>query len=479
MADSAVHGMRVLIVEDDHALREALVDTLEVAGCSVEAAAAGDEALALLQRCVPDVMLSDVNMPGMDGHELLRRVRSAHPHVPVVLITAFGSIERSVQAMRDGASDYLVKPFQPGQLIEVIARLGPAAATRGEDPVAVAPVSQELLALARRVAATDSTVLLCGESGTGKEVLARYIHRQSTRAAKPFVAVNCAAIPDNMLEAMLFGYEKGAFTGAHAAMPGKFEQADGGTLLLDEISEMDAALQAKLLRVLQEREVERLGARCPQAVDVRVIATTNRDLHAEIAAGRFREDLYFRLGVFPLQCPALRERVEDILPLAGRLVRTHAAKMRHVPVEFAADARQALLAHPWPGNVRELDNAMQRALILQEGVLISAQHLRLEPLAGSVLRTPVAGREARVEPSATATASSAPADHAALSDDLRLREFQLIVDMLRDTRGSRSGAAERLGISARTLRYKLARLRESGFDVDAAVRGSRTLAEVR
>ncbi|MCG3169647.1 MAG: Regulatory protein AtoC [Pseudomonadales bacterium] len=471
MRESPVRGMRVLIVEDDHELREALADTLDVAGCEVEAAAAGAEALARLAHAAPDVLVSDVNMPGMDGHELLRHARRSHPQVPVVLITAFGSIERSVRAMRDGASDYLVKPFEPAQLIEVIARLGPQAASRGEDPVAVAPASVELLALARRVAATDSTVLLCGESGTGKEVLARYIHRRSARAASPFVAVNCAAIPENMLEAMLFGHEKGAFTGAHAAMPGKFEQADGGTLLLDEISEMDAALQAKLLRVLQEREVERLGGRRPQAVDVRVIATTNRDLRAEMAAGRFREDLYYRLGVFPLHCRPLRERVEDILPLAGRLVRAHAAKMRHVPVEFAADARAALLAHPWPGNVRELDNAMQRALILQDGAAIGAAHLRLEPAPGAESLAPFRSEPASHPPAVAAAEAAEPGGAGDdLRDELRQSEFRLIVGMLRDTRGSRNDAAERLGISPRTLRYKLARLRESGFDVEAALR---------
>jgi len=463
MRESAVRGMRVLIVEDDADLREALADTLELAGCRVAAAPGAQEALVLLAASPVDVVVSDVNMAGMDGHELLRRIRALHPQVPVVLITAFGSIERSVQAMRDGASDYLVKPFQPAQLLEVIARFGSAAGSGDDDPVAVARESVELLQLARRVAATDSTVLLCGESGTGKEVLARYIHRHSGRSEHAFVAINCAAIPENMLEAMLFGHEKGAFTGAYAAMPGKFEQADGGTLLLDEISEMDAALQAKLLRVLQEREVERLGGRRPLAVDVRVIATTNRDLRAEVASGRFREDLYYRLSVFPLRCLPLRERGEDILPLAERLVRQHAVKMHHVPVQFDAGAVRALLAHPWPGNVRELDNAMQRALILQGGAVVSVAHLRLEP-------APSPGPRAEPAPVAPPAVSGDGDEQASgLSGDLRLREFQLIVNMLKDTRGSKATAAERLGISPRTLRYKLARMRESGLDVDAAL----------
>jgi len=464
VAEQAVRGTRVLIVEDDAALREALADTLELAGCRVAAAPGAPEALALLAASAVDVVVSDVNMAGMDGHELLRRIRALQPQLPVVLVTAFGTIERSVQAMRDGASDYLVKPFQPAQLLEVIARLGPGAGSGDEDPVAVARESVELLQLARRVAATDSTVLLCGESGSGKEVLARYIHRHSSRRERAFVAINCAAIPENMLEAMLFGHEKGAFTGAHAAMPGKFEQADGGTLLLDEISEMAPALQAKLLRVLQEREVERLGGRRPQAVDVRVVATTNRDLRAEVAGGRFREDLYYRLSVFPLRCPALRERPADILPLAGRLVRRHAAKMHHVPVQFDAGAERALLAHPWPGNVRELDNAMQRALILQPGAVLTAEHLRLEPALS-------AGAPAAVPPLAPEDQGDAGEQAAGLSGDLRLREFEIIVNVLKDTRGSKATAAERLGISPRTLRYKLARMRESGLDVEAALQG--------
>jgi two-component system, response regulator FlrC len=463
MREQSLRGKRILLAEDDAALREAIGDTLELAGCRVTGVPGGREALAVLARESIDMLVTDVNMDGMDGHELLRHVREAHTHIPVVLITAFGSIEKSVEAMRHGAADYLVKPFQPAQLLDVVRRYAVCHGAQDDEPVAVAQSSIELLQLAQRVACTDSTVLLCGESGTGKEVLARYIHRHSPRARRTFVAINCAAIPENMLEAMLFGHEKGAFTGAHASMPGKFEQADGGTLLLDEISEMDAALQAKLLRVLQEREVERLGARKPQAVDVRVIATTNRDLREEVRAGRFREDLYYRLSVFPLHCLPLRERVRDIMPLAERLVRVHATKMRHVPVHFDESAQQAMLAYAWPGNVRELDNALQRALILQTGSAIAVQHLRLDPSVASF------GRALEPEPAAPEPVAQEVAGAPALSDDLRLREFQIIVGMLRDTRGSKSNAAEKLGISPRTLRYKLARMRESGLDVDAAL----------
>ncbi|PWU30869.1 sigma-54-dependent Fis family transcriptional regulator, partial [Pseudomonas sp. RW407] len=308
---------RILLVEDDRALREALSDTLLIGGCEFTAVDSAEAALVALQREAFGLVVSDVNMPGMDGHQLLGLIRARYPQLPVLLMTAFGAVERAVDAMRQGAADYLVKPFEPKVLLELVARhaQGQVPVAEGEGPVAVEPASRQLLELAARVARSDSTVLISGESGTGKEVLARYIHQQSPRANKPFIAINCAAIPDNMLEATLFGHEKGAFTGAIAAQPGKFELADGGTILLDEISEMPLALQAKLLRVLQEREVERVGARKPIELDIRVLATTNRDLLGEVAAGRFREDLYYRLSVFPLAWRALRERPADILPL--------------------------------------------------------------------------------------------------------------------------------------------------------------------
>jgi two-component system response regulator FlrC len=303
-------------------------------------------------------------------------------------------------------------------------------------------------------------VLISGESGTGKEVLARYIHQHSHRASQPFIAINCAAIPDNMLEATLFGHEKGSFTGAIAAQAGKFEQADGGTILLDEISEMPLGLQAKLLRVLQEREVERVGARKPITLDIRVVATTNRDLAGEVAAGRFREDLYYRLSVFPLAWRPLRERTADILPLAERLLARHVNKMKHSAARLSPEAQACLIGYPWPGNVRELDNAIQRALILQQGGLIQPQDFCLSgPVAcaplPALVQAPVRPVEVQSEPAG------------ALGDDLRRREFQMIIDTLRTERGRRKEAAERLGISPRTLRYKLAQMRDAGMDVEA------------
>ncbi|MBC3374773.1 sigma-54-dependent response regulator transcription factor FleR [Pseudomonas sp. SWRI92] len=456
-------AIKVLLVEDDRALREALADTLLLAGHDYAAVGSAEDALLAVAREPFSLVVSDVNMPGMDGHQLLGLLRARQPQLPVLLMTAHGAVERAVDAMRQGAADYLVKPFEPKALLDLVARhaLG-SLAVEGEGPVALEPASAQLLELAARVARSDSTVLISGESGTGKEVLARYIHQQSRRASEPFIAINCAAIPDNMLEATLFGHEKGSFTGAIAAQPGKFEQADGGTILLDEISEMPLGLQAKLLRVLQEREVERVGARKPISLDIRVVATTNRDLAGEVAAGRFREDLYYRLSVFPLAWRPLRERTADILPLAERLLAKHVNKMKHATARLSAEAQACLIAYPWPGNVRELDNAIQRALILQQGGLIQPEDFCL---AGPVACAPLPALKpvpTQVQP-VEVTGESA----GALEDDLRRREFQMIIDTLRAERGRRKEAAERLGISPRTLRYKLAQMRDAGMDVEA------------
>ncbi|WP_447768739.1 sigma-54-dependent transcriptional regulator [Pseudomonas kilonensis] len=458
-------AIKVLLVEDDRALREALADTLVLAGHDYAAVGSAEEALLAVGREAFSLVVSDVNMPGMDGHQLLGLLRASQPQLPVLLMTAHGAVERAVDAMRQGAADYLVKPFEPKALLDLVARhaLG-SLAVEGEGPVAIEPASAQLLELAARVARSDSTVLISGESGTGKEVLARYIHQQSRRASEPFIAINCAAIPDNMLEATLFGHEKGSFTGAIAAQAGKFEQADGGTILLDEISEMPMGLQAKLLRVLQEREVERVGARKPISLDIRVVATTNRDLAGEVAAGRFREDLYYRLSVFPLAWRPLRERTADILPLAERLLNKHVNKMKHAAARFSAQAQACLIAYPWPGNVRELDNAIQRALILQQGGLIQPEDFCL---AGPVACAPLPALSP-VPAAAFAPAVEVEGESAgALGDDLRRREFQMIIDTLRAERGRRKEAAERLGISPRTLRYKLAQMRDAGMDVEA------------
>ena len=447
--------MRILVVEDDPRLREAIVDTLMLKGHEVSEAPNGIEAMAVLTHQDIDLVLSDINMPGMDGLELLDKVKQAHPWLPMVLMTAYGDVGQAVKAMQRGANDYLMKPFE---LAELDALLKPfnndGELLDDSEPVCEALASQQLFQMAQRVAQTDSTVLISGESGTGKEVLARYIHQNSDRKKQPFIAINCAAIPENMLEAMLFGYEKGAFTGAYAASPGKFEQADGGTLLLDEITEMDLGLQAKLLRVLQERQVERLGGKKTIDLDVRIIATTNRELADYVAEGNFREDLYYRLSVFPLQWLPFRDRQDDILPLAKRLLAHHAQKMKRPVPQLLADAEQKLLSHPWPGNVRELDNTMQRALIMQVGPQLFANDFILTPVPKNRQLNTVVTPEAAV------------VDDGELGNDLKNREVELIVRALKEE-PSRKEAADRLGISPRTLRYKMARLREDGVDVEA------------
>jgi two-component system response regulator FlrC len=462
----------VLVVEDDPDLREALVDTLELAGCTVLQADSAETALTIIPKQALDIIVSDINMGAMDGLELLKHVRANYPQLPMLLVTAYASISASVEAIQNGAIDYLVKPFKPQQLVETLARyVGGANSQDDTQPVAEELSSQQLLQLARRVAETDSTVLICGESGTGKEVLARYIHSHSPRAKQPFIAINCAAIPENMLEGMLFGHEKGAFTGAYSSAPGKFEQANGGTLLLDEISEMDISLQAKLLRVIQEREVERLGGRKTIQLDVRIIATTNRFLEQEVRDGKFREDLFYRLSVFPLQWLPLRERRQDIVPIAQRMLQSHTEKMGRSPVSLDASAVAALNAHCWPGNVRELDNVVQRALIMQAGSVISDFHLRLDPF-NTALGLQMTEAVTAAPASQSDTESVLDADSNALENDLQRREFEIIIETLKGEGGSRKHTAEKLGISPRTLRYKLARMRDSGINVDTALMGA-------
>lgn len=448
---------KIMIVEDDNELREALCDTLELAGFDYIEAPDAEEALKLLSKHQVDMVVTDVNMPGMDGHQLLDEVHKLHPGLPVMLITAFGQVSKAVDAIKAGAVDYLMKPFDSSALISAVRRFAVGAVETSEvqQPIAEEASSKQLLQLARRVAASDSTVLISGESGTGKEVLAQYIHNNSSRADKPFIAINCAAIPENMLEATLFGHEKGAFTGAYASSPGKFEQADGGTLLLDEVSEMDLGLQAKLLRVLQEQEVERIGGRKVIALNVRVLATTNRKLESYVSEGRFREDLYYRLNVFPLQWKPLRERPADIVPLAELLFRKYCQKMQRPLVSLSGDVNDALSAYSWPGNVRELDNVVQRALILQTGSEIRVVDLMLDP--ADISQAEIVDEKDAIDEDDLA---------GQLGEGMRQHEFQLIIDALKLTHGSRKDAAENLGISPRTLRYKLAKMRELGLDLD-------------
>ncbi len=443
----------VLIVEDDAGLREALVDTLLLADYQVVAADSAEQAIMMLGRQPVDIVVSDIQMGEMNGLALLKAIKAKDANLPVLLMTAYATIDDAVQAMRDGATDYLSKPFAPEVLLNLVGRYAPAQKVESRQPVVGDPRSEELLMLARKVGRSEATVMVLGPSGSGKEVLSRYIHDNSQRANNSFVAINCAAIPENMLEATVFGYEKGAFTGAIQACPGKFEQAQGGTLLLDEITEMDLALQAKLLRVLQEKEVERLGARKTISLDVRVIATSNRDLKEAVARGEFREDLYYRLNVFPITWLPLGQRSGDIIPLAEHLISRHASQQGLGTFTLSASARNKLLQHAWPGNVRELENVCQRALILCEGNTIDATDLMIEPATGQAV--------------AVATIEEPEEDNSRLGNELRHQEHQIILDTLTACKGKRKDVAEKLGISPRTLRYKLARMRDQGIDVPA------------
>lgn len=466
----------VLIVEDDLELLDALITTLEINGFDFVGVDSAKEALEILDKDAVDIVVSDINMPAMNGFELMNEVLRRHPGLPMILMTAYGQISQAVSAMQSGASDYLVKPFDSNSLVSTLQKYVGDTSHEPNDsrPVAADQSTKRLFQLARKVAVTDSTVLISGESGTGKEVLARFIHQHSERAKNPFIAINCAAIPENMLEAILFGHEKGAFTGAHASMPGKFEQANGGTLLLDEISEMELGLQAKLLRVLQEREVERIGGRKSIELDVRVLATTNRELKDYVRDGRFREDLYYRLSVFPIHWLPLRERPGDIQPLALHLLHAHAKKMQLSSAKFDESALTTIGNYSWPGNVRELDNVVQRALILQQGGIISAFDLCID---GVGLDNPghPGGSAGNLDARVTALAdpyyqqsSEVKNDDAdsGLGEEMKMREFQIILDTLKNEGGRRNRAAEKLGISPRTLRYKIARMRDFGIDID-------------
>lgn len=445
----------ILVVEDDANLRNALCDTLSLAGYHVSGTAHGQSALDTIANEHVGLLLSDLQMEPMDGHTLLKKVKAVMPELPVVMMTAYGTVQSAVEAMHQGASDYLLKPFEAEDLLQRVQRYMQQTEDNSE-MIAESQSAKNLQSLAKRVADTDATVLINGESGTGKEVLAQFLHRNSSRVDKPFVAINCAAIPENMLEATLFGYEKGAFTGASQAYAGKFEQANHGTLLLDEITEMDLGLQAKLLRVLQEKEVERIGGRKVLSLDVRVLATSNRHLHEEVKAGRFREDLFYRLNVFPLHIAPLRERREDVLAIAQRLLQRHAKQSQRPALSLTKSAEHKLLSHAWPGNVRELDNVIQRALILQQGNDINDNDIVFESLTGPSpmpMSTP-----SYAAPEATST----PVENTA---DLRSQEQRHILDMLEKNQGSRRITAKELGISERTLRYKIARFREQGIEI--------------
>ena len=449
------HRLPILVVEDDPSLREAIGDTLELSGRAYVAVDGGEAALKVLAEKAFSIVVSDVRMMPMDGITLLKEIRARLPHLPVVLMTAYAEVDKAVDAMRSGACDFLLKPFEPQALLAHINKYELPASDDGAGVVANDPASRELFAIAQRVAQTDATVLLTGESGVGKEVVARYIHRHSARKDGPFVAINCAAIPDSLLEATLFGYEKGAFTGAQQAQAGKFEQAQDGTLLLDEVTEMPMGLQAKLLRVLQEREVERVGGKKPVALNIRIVATSNRDMAEAVAKGVFREDLYYRLNVFPIAIPSLRQRPEDIVAIARHFVTEHGGRFGRTGMTLSPAAEASLAAHAWPGNIRELENVVQRALIMASGSVIGPEALNL------VVR-PV---EAGFQFNRVSTAPELPVvvtEPGKKVDNMKDLERDHILRTLAEVGGSRKKAIERLGISERTLRYKLQQYRDEG-----------------
>ena len=446
---------KILIVEDDCKLQEALVDTLELNNFAVVAVGSAEDALVALDDEIA-MVFTDIRMDGsMDGYQLMERIRAIKPYLPIVLMTAYGTVEQAVEAIKAGAVDYILKPFEANVLVEKAKSYFYRDASKEEDFVVADPAMIQLKTMAKKVAESNASVMILGQSGTGKEVLARYIHNQSGRYREPFIAINCAAIPENMLEATLFGYEKGSFTGALKAMPGKFEQAQGGTIFLDEIAEMKVDLQAKLLRVLQEMEVERIGSTKTIPLNVRVLSASNVDIKQVITEGNFREDLFYRLNVFPMKLPSLKERKKDIAAIAEKLLQRHCGHSRVEPM-MSAPAMKALLDYSWPGNIRELDNVIQRALVMMSGDTIQLADILLdEILTAEKVTDNIQVLEAEREKGADNL----------LPLDLKEREVQIILDTLKANDGHRQKTAEALNISPRTLRYKLAKFKEQGLDV--------------
>ncbi len=454
---------RILYLDDEPAVGLILQDTLERLGHAPVGARNVPEALAALARGDVELIISDVRMPGLGGMEFLQLVRQEGYDTPLIMLTGFASIENAVESIRAGALDYITKPVRPEQLAHAVAKALDFSRLQRENEalrrevmefrkereiIGESAAVRRVLLAAYAAAPTRATVLLQGESGTGKELFARAIHDQSERRDRPFIKLNCAALPEGLVESALFGHEKGAFTGAIRRVEGAFERAHGGTLLLDEISEMRLDLQAKLLRVLQEQEFERVGGTQPIKVDVRIIATTNRDLSKEAAAGRFRQDLYFRLSVLPIDLPPLRERSEDIPLLAQRFAVQSAAEIGKQISGISPDALALLQRYSWPGNVRELQHAMERAVILSSGPTLQQAHFQAVRAA---LATPVASTDSRVHDT-----PAVPPDAILLTSlDVAEAEARLIERALETTGGNRTRAAELLGLSVRTLRNKL------------------------
>lgn len=493
--------LRVLVVDDDPGMRDGMAMSLKRAGFVTEQAKSGEEALRMTRPGAFDAVVTDLRMIGMDGLQLTARLKALDPGMPVLLVTAFGSLDTAREAMRLGAFDYLSKPFSPDELVNAVRKAIQSeghlkAEAPGEAPVILTqdPVLAETLALARRAADSRATILIQAESGTGKELLAKLIHAASPRRKGAFVAINCAAIPENLLESELFGYEKGAFTGATSAKPGRFEMAEGGTLVLDEIGELPLALQGKLLRALQERTVDRLGGNRPIQVDVRLIALTNRDLATEVREGRFREDLYYRLNVIPLRLPPLRERTADLVLLAVHFAERYARENDRSTPKLSPSFLAALGRHPWPGNIRELENAIQRCVVLNPGNTLSERDLRWLLGADQMEGLPEDPPESMTENAPTAPFATVLPDlpsGVVIADPKRpLRDVSLgtlvalplglslpelerfwLLSTLAALEGNRTHCAQQLDIALRTVRNKINEYRAQDFEIPASGHG--------
>jgi DNA-binding NtrC family response regulator len=442
---------RVLVVDDDPVIRKIIADRMRAQGHEVEMAADGEAALRAVADFDPELVLLDMKMPEKDGFEVLEALQRAESPPNVVMITAHGNIERAVRAIQLGAADFIAKPFEAAHLDHVVSRVLQAAALRQRVQQLQSELSdrhtlvrgsskamQEALALAGRAAASTATVLLLGESGTGKEVLARHIHTQSPRSDGAFVALNCATLAGDLLESELFGHEKGAFTGAHKAKPGSIEQAEGGTLFLDEVGELGAGAQAKLLRVLQERQFQRVGSTKTLDADIRIVAATNRELKKEVEDGAFREDLYYRLNVVSIRLPPLRNRVEDLQPLVEHALARYAAELGRAPLSISEEAWRLLRAHPWPGNVRELNNVIERAAVLAPDDCIEVDDL---PEELRELEAPPDADTSAIRPTTSEDPEVRPYRDAVLD-----AKRAIIRCALEKTGGHQTKAAELLGV---------------------------------
>jgi len=461
---------KVLIVDDDDNMRTAVQTTLERMGIDVTTAENGKEGLDLAKSNNFDLIISDMRMPIMDGETMFKMLKAGGIDTKVCFITAYGTVDSAVKLIKEGAFDYILKPFAPEVVEELVRRAflldDTIPVVDEKKTVFKSPYMSQIFSIAKDVAESEATVLITGESGTGKEVLARYIHENSKRKGE-FVAINCAAIPESLIESELFGYERGAFTGAINKKEGKFELADDGTLLLDEIGEIPINLQAKLLRVLQEKEIERLGGTKKQKVDVRIIATTNRNLREEVKNGNFREDLFYRLNVINIEIPPLRERKEDIEPLTLFFIDKYCNINKKPQKKLTKDALDLLKSYDWPGNVRELEHTIERAVILSKDQFITPLNLFIHGISINSYNEYLTNRD-KSENYELVSETDEVSKPVKISAGMTIADMEreLILNTLKETKGNRTKAAEILGITVRTLRNKLHEYRDQGINVD-------------